>query len=131
VQVTDGHRMYARAPESDNLPLSMWSNRWSTMPVHVKGITELPKPDDRAFLDRMPGSSIPVIRQPFQPGDALPFWVNRTIGGQHHLYDIDLDPDERENRVGEGVEREMQELLRAALAEVEAPTEHLERLGLT
>jgi len=115
----------------DNLPLSMWSNRWSTMPVHVKGIAELPMPDERAFLDRMPGSSIPVIRQPFQQGDALPFWVNRAIGGQHHLYDIDLDPDEYENRVGEAVEREMQELLRTALADVEAPVEHLQRLGLS
>jgi len=131
VQVTDGKRMYARAPVGDNLPLSMWSNRWSTMPVHVKGIAELPMPDERAFLDRMPGSSIPVIRQPFQQGDALPFWVNRAIGGQHHLYDIDLDPDEHENREGEAAEREMQELLRTALADVEAPEEHLQRLGLS
>jgi hypothetical protein len=88
-------------------------------------------PDDRAFLDRMPGSTIPVIRQPFEPGDALPFWVNRTIAGQHHLYDIDLDPDEYENRVGEAVERQMIEMLRNALAELEAPPEHLERLGLS
>lgn len=131
VQVTDGRRKYARAPEVDNLPLSMWSNRWSTMPVHVRGIVELPPPDDRAFLDRMPGSTVPVIRQPFARGDAMPFWVSNAIVGQHHLYDIDLDPDERENRVGEPAERELQDLLRTALAELDAPAEQLERLGLT
>jgi hypothetical protein len=114
----------------DNRPLSMFSNRWSTMPTHVRGFTELPLPDERAWLDRMPGTAVPVIRQPFGAGDALPFWVGRGHSGQHHLYDIDLDPDERENRCGEAIEREMTELLRTALAELEAPTEHLARLGL-
>jgi hypothetical protein len=131
VQVTDGRRKYARAPEGDNLPLSMFSNRWSTMPVHVRDITELPPPDHRAWLDRMPGSQVPVIRQPFTAGDALPFWVGRGHSGQHHLYDVDIDPDERENRRGETVEREMIDLLRTALAELEAPVEHLARLGLS
>jgi arylsulfatase A-like enzyme len=131
VQVSDGRRKYARAPEGDNVPLSMWSNRWSTMPVHVQGIVELPPPDERAFLDRMPGSRIPVIRQPYQAGDALPFWVGRANSGQHHLYDIDVDPDEHENRIGESAEREMIDLLREALRDVEAPEEHLARLGLS
>ena len=101
------------------------------MPVHVRGIVELPPPDERAWLDRMPGSRVPVIRQPFAAGDALPFWVGRGHSGQHHLYDIDVDPDERENRRGESVEREMIDLLRTALAELEAPVEHLARLGLS
>jgi hypothetical protein len=79
----------------------------------------------------MPGSTVPVIRQPFARGDAMPFWVSNAIVGQHHLYDIDLDPDERENRVGEPAERELQDLLRTALAELDAPAEQLERLGLT
>lgn len=130
VQVTDGRWKYARAPEGDNLPLSMWSNRWSTMPVHVAGITELPLPDERAFLDRMPGSTVPVIRQPFAAGDALPFWVGGANSGQHHLYDIDVDPDEYENRRGEAHERSMIDLLRTALTELDAPTEQLFRLGL-
>ncbi|MEN9504620.1 MAG: hypothetical protein RI958_546, partial [Actinomycetota bacterium] len=130
VQVTDGRRKYARAPEGDNLPLSMWSNRWSTMPVHVAGVSELPMPDHRAVLDRMPGSTIPVIRQPFGPGDALPFWVGHSNRGQHHLYDVDNDPDERENRRGGQDEREMIDLVRTALVELDAPVEQLQRLGL-
>ena len=78
VQVTDGHRKYARAPSGDNLPLSMWSNRWSTMPVHVQGIAELPMPDERAFLDRMPGSSM--------PGDppAVPAGRRAAVLGEPH-----------------------------------------------
>ena len=131
VQVTDGTRKYARAPVAENLPLSMWSNRWSTMPTHVKGLVELPLPDERAVLDRMPGSAVPVIRQPFAAGDALPFWVSRGISRQHHLYDVAVDPDELENRVGESrMEAEMTDLLREALRAVDAPAEQLERLGL-
>ena len=130
VQVTDGRWKYARAPEGDGFPLSMWSNRWSTMPLHA--LPTLPRPDDRAVLDRMPGSTVPVIRQPFRAGDLLPFWAaSPRIVGRHHLFDLGVDPDEQENRAGEGVaERRMLELLRAALAEVDAPAEQLQRLGL-
>jgi arylsulfatase A-like enzyme len=131
VQVTDGRRKYARAPLPGNEPLSMWSNRWSTMPVHVRGYRELPPPDRRAWLDFMPGSDVPVIRQPFRAGDALPMWVSgATIAGQHHLYDIDNDPDEVENRLGHGDEAQMEDLLATALRAVDAPHEQLQRLGL-
>jgi len=130
VQITDGDRKYARSSAGDNFPLSMWSNRWSTMPVHISGYGDLPAPDDRAYLDRMPGSTVPVIRQPFQAGDMLPFWVGRHNSDDHHLYRLDIDPDEQENRAGDALEREMTEMLRSALEEVEAPTEQLERLGI-
>jgi arylsulfatase A-like enzyme len=130
VQVTDGRRKYARAPVGDNFPLSMWSNRWSTMPVHLSGFEGLPPPDGRACLDRMPGSDIPVIRQPYGPGDRLPFWAGTGHADQHHLYDVDLDPDEAENRVGERVEAELLDLLHTALDEVEAPADQYQRLGL-
>jgi hypothetical protein len=131
VQVTDGRRKYARAADGDNLPLSMWSNRWSTMPTHIAGFTELPPPDQRAWLDTMPGSQIPVIRQPYEAGDPTPFWAGgaRTVG-QHHLYDLTVDPDEAENRVGEAAEAEMIDLLRTALAAVDAPAEQFARLGI-
>ena len=66
-----------------------------------------------------------------KPGDALPFWVGRGLAGQHHLYDLDVDPEERENRAGESGERELLDLLRTALGEIDAPAEQLARLGLT
>ncbi|MEM7276199.1 MAG: sulfatase, partial [Actinomycetota bacterium] len=131
VQVTDGHRKYARAPAADGFPLSMWSNRWSTMPLPVRGLAGMPDPDGRAWLDTMPGSDIPVIRQPFESGDTLPYWVGGPrIAGNHHCYDLTVDPDEQENRADEPVAEELAELLREALRAVEAPDEQLVRLGL-
>jgi arylsulfatase A-like enzyme len=51
VHVIDGARKYARAPvNADNLPLSMWSNRWSTMPVHSMHDLKLPRPTATPFL---------------------------------------------------------------------------------
>ncbi len=131
VQITDGTSKYARAPAVDGFPLSMWSNRWSTMPLHVPGIEALPPPDDRAVLDRMPGSSIPVIRQPYAAGDRVPFWASGAKSvGQHHLYDLDVDPHEQENRAGERAEHELVDLLVTALRHVDAPADQFERLGL-
>jgi arylsulfatase A-like enzyme len=133
VQVTDGRRKYARAPVDDNFPLSMWSNRWSTMPPPggMDQFMPFPAPDRRATLDYMPGSDVPVIRQPFRAGDTLPFWAagGRAVG-QHHLYDLELDPAENENRTGERDEPLMAELLRTALLDLDAPGEQLVRLGV-
>jgi arylsulfatase A-like enzyme len=139
VHLLDGRLAYARAPVGANAPLSMWSNRWSTMPVH--GIDDeylLPRPDHRAFLDRMPGSPIPVMRQPFAAGDRLPFWAVARYDG-HLLYDLAEDPlEERSLAAPRGTptaslaprERELVERLRSALAEIEAPDDQLVRLGL-
>jgi arylsulfatase A-like enzyme len=134
VQVTDGRHKYARAPVGSNAPLSMWSNRWSTMPSQhgFESFMPFPPPDSRAWLDAMPGTDVPVIRQPLEAGDPVPFWAagSRHIG-EHHLYDLELDPSEAENRAGEQDESVMIELLRTALESVDAPDEHLVRLGLS
>ena len=89
----------------------------------------MPMPDARATLDFMPGSTIPVIRQPFREGDMLPFWA---YAKQYEtlLFVRDDDPDETANRVSDAVGREAEELLRTALREVGAPSEHFERLSL-
>jgi hypothetical protein len=108
----------------------MWSNRWSSMPVPIAGFESLPAPDQRAWLDTMPGSDVPVIRQPFESGDRLPLFANPAAVGDHHLYDLRVDPAEAENRMGEAAEGEMIELLRAALAAVDAPAEQFARLGV-
>jgi len=126
--IADGTK-YLRGPDGENTPLSMWSNRWSTMPVHGHPELRLPPPDDRAFLDRMPGSRIPVIRQPFAPGDFLPFWAYAQFDG-HHLYDLDADAGEDHDLAGTAREAEAVDRLRAALEEVEAPDDQFVRLGL-
>ena len=131
VHVTDGRRKYVRAPGDENRPLSMWSNRWSTMPIHAFPDIRLPPPDHRAVLDTMPGSDIPVIRQPFAVGDQVPYWAASRFTG-HHLWDVDDDPGEEHDLAGGGgpAERELVDLLRSALDEVEAPSDQYERLGL-
>ena len=131
VHVLDGERKYARGPVSDeNLPLSMWSNRWSTMPVHQMPSLKLPMPDKEAFLDFMPGSEIPVIRQRFRPGDLLPYWCVGQKSDWHCLYNLKNDPSEEENLLGSADEASMLDLLRTALSELEAPDEQLARLGI-
>ena len=61
----------------------------------------------------------------------LPLFASSPrIVGDHHLYDLDVDPDEAENRHGEDVERELVDLLVEALSGVGAPAEQFERLGL-
>jgi arylsulfatase A-like enzyme len=130
VHLIDDTLKYARAPEDVNLPLSMWSNRWSSMPVHhVKGYN-FPVPDDRAVLDRMPGSKIPVIRQPFREGDLLPYWAYGKFSG-NHLYNLHNDPVEDENLAGSRAENEAADKLRTVLLEHDAPDDQLKRLGMT
>jgi hypothetical protein len=130
VHVTDGHRKYARAPVSGNLPLAMWSNRWTTMPIPAFPDLRLPRPDRRARLDFMPGSDVPVIRQPFAAGDPLPYWAVSGRARDHLLFDLDEDPTEDHDLAGTRAEAGAEELLRAALAAVDAPAEQYERLGL-
>jgi len=129
VHLIDADAKYARAPAADNAPLSLWSNRWSTMPIHHMPEIHLPPPDHRAVLDRMPGAASPVIRQPFRSGDLLPFWAMGKFSG-NHLYKLRDDPAEEENLAGSAEEKRAAEKLRAALIEMEAPREHFERLAL-
>lgn len=129
VHMIDRRYKYARAPKAANAPLSMLSNRWSTMPTHfLNREQELPLPDERAYLDRMPGSRIPVLRQDWDAGDKLPFWAATRFSG-HHLYDLEEDPAEERNLAGSPREKESAERLREALREIEAPQSQLVRLG--
>ena len=130
VHLVDGDRKYARAPVGDNAPLTLWSNRWSTMPIPGRPDWRLPLPDDRAVLDRMPGSTVPVIRQTWDAGDPVPYWANGEFAG-NHLYQLTEDPTEERNLAGSRAENDAAEQLRAALLDIEAPTEQLVRLGLT
>jgi arylsulfatase A-like enzyme len=129
IHVIDDREKYARAPAGANAPLSVFSNRWSTMPIHRVPQLRMPLPDERAKLDRMPGSKVPVIRQPFGAGDRLPFWALGPFSG-NHLYDLADDPGEDRNLAGGAAEKRAAELLRHALVELEAPSDQLERLGL-
>jgi hypothetical protein len=78
----------------------------------------------------MPGSDVPVIRQPFAFADFLPFWAYGVEPDRNLLHDLDADPWQTENRAGDPLEKEAIDLLRAALDGVDAPAEQYERLGI-
>jgi arylsulfatase A-like enzyme len=130
VHVVDDERHYARAPVEGNRPLAMWSNRWSTMPLRPFPELRLPRPDRRATLDFLPGSEVPVIRQPFDADEAVPFWAMGSRRLAPVLYHLADDPWETENRAGGADEGDAADRLRVALEEIEAPPEQFARLDL-
>jgi arylsulfatase A-like enzyme len=131
VHLIDGRMKLARAPVGPNAPLPMLSNRWSTMPTHfLKREQELPLPDARAVLSRMPGSDVPVLHQTFEDGDKVPFWAWASFSGDH-CYDLAADPEETNNLAGSEAAAAMTSRLAEALAAVEAPAEQYRRLGLS
>ncbi len=127
VVVTDGTLKYVRAPVETNRPLEVYSNRWSTMPVHAFPELRMPRPDRRSDIAFMPGSTVPVLRQPVADGD---FWPLSAGFSGHHLFDLADDPDEGHNLSGTDREAHAVELLRAALDEVDVPAAQLDRLAL-
>jgi arylsulfatase A-like enzyme len=130
VHYIDRDHKYVRAPVGTNMPLSMWSNRWSTMPVTGIAGLRLSPPDRRARIDFMPGSDVPVLRQPFVEGDLLPFWARGSEFTGHHLWNVSEDPGELEDLAGSALEREYEDKLRSALQQVDAPDDQAVRLGL-
>ena len=108
----------------------MWSNRWSSITPYNSDVARLPNPDRRAFLDYMPATDCPVIRQPYDVSDRTSMFAAARQNRESLLYDVTNDPDERENRAGEPIERQLEEMLRAALIELDAPDDQLKRLTL-
>ena len=132
VNVIDSAGKYIRGAEGPVGDISIWSNRWSTMPMHIFPNAGLPRPDGRAWLDRMPGSEIPVIRQPLsgqELSNRAVLLAGRGSGDKSYLFDY-ADEQETENLVDSERTHHYEELLRHALEEVEAPDEQFVRLGL-
>jgi hypothetical protein len=96
----------------------------------------LPRPDQRAYLDAMPGSAIPVIRQPFMQGDFLPFWAYGGLKNENLMFDRNADPGELNNlsavhgEVQSDIEVNLERHLAEALQAINAPDDLLQRLGL-
>jgi arylsulfatase A-like enzyme len=130
VQMVSGSMKYVRAPRDGNRPLSMWSNRWSTMPIHAFPNVRLPRPDRRATLEYMPGSDVPVIRQPFGIGDPVPYWAQTSGDDPDLVFDVVDDPAETHDITDVHVGRRLAAELRDELAAIGAPDDQLARLGL-
>ena len=78
----------------------------------------------------MPGSDVPVIRQPFVAGDALPFWAASRFTG-NHLWDVDDDPGETHDLAGDrGASARPSTASAPPLDEVDAPDDQFARLGV-
>ena len=77
----------------------------------------------------MPGSSIPVLRQPFEAGDPLPYWALTRFTG-NHLWAVDDDPGEERDLAGTPAEKTAADALADALRDIDAPSDQLVRLGL-
>lgn len=131
VLVTERYK-YVRGPAGANAPLSMLSNRWSTMPTHgaLDPREALPLPDQRAYLDRMPGSATPVIHQTWDVGDRLPYWALYRSSG-NYVFDLETDPGEDDNLAGGPPETELADRLQAELIALEAPATQFQRLGFS
>jgi arylsulfatase A-like enzyme len=132
VHVADATRTFAKSPTPENRPLSMFSNRWSTMPIRAFPNVRLPRPDKRAWLDHVPGTEVPVLRQPFDPSDHLPYWAGGDFSGDV-LYDrLEADATGQVRNIADTpAARDMTDLLVEALRAVEAPDEQFARLALT
>ncbi len=132
VGITDGRCRYLRGATGagGRWPLSVWSNRWSTMPIPQFPDVRLPRPDRRATLEVMPGTGVPVLRQPFEPGDPLPFWAAGGPPEGSFLFDTGIDPGEDENRVNGRDEATMLDALAGELRRIGAPADMLERAGV-
>ena len=92
VQITDGHHKYVHAPVAENRPLSMWSNRWSSITPYNSEVARLPNPDRHAFLDYMPATDCPVIRQPYDIGDRTSMFAVARQNSETLVYDLANDP---------------------------------------
>jgi hypothetical protein len=99
------------------------------MPVSGVPDMRLPPPDKRARLDFMPGSTVPVIRQPFMEGDPMPYWSWGDFVGDQ-LFDLIEDPDEEHNLATGPLAKDGADLLQTALSEMDAPDDQFVRLGL-
>jgi arylsulfatase A-like enzyme len=130
VTYVDRDVRFSRAPVASNRPLSMFSSRWSTMPVHALPDLRMPRPNRRAFLDAMPGSDVPIIRQPFAVDDPVPFWAIHPGAMGDQLFDRLEDPHESVNRSEQPRVDDSIDRLREALVSVSAPNEHLARPGI-
>ena len=100
------------------------------MPIASMPDFKMPMPDSRAVLDYMPGSTVPVIRQPFREGDMLPFW-GYAKQYETMMFHRGEDPDETVNRIDDSIAKDAEELLRVALHQADPGVDRKRRRHCT
>lgn len=125
VNYTDGRHTYLRRPQAPgNVPLEMYSLRWSMAPW-----CELPDLTGRLELGPfMPQTDMPVGRLPFRPHErrANP----DKIVESPLLFDVRDDESQEHDLAGTAIETTCENKLREALHEIQAPPSQFQGLGL-
>ena len=100
------------------------------MPIRIPGY-RMPRPDQRAWLDRAPGT-----RRARDPSALRPERRPALLGRRRFAGDLLYDRDEADatgevrNQAGGPSDKEMTDLLVEAMRSIDAPAEQLIRLGL-
>jgi len=122
VNITDGRFSYLRVPRENDAPLYIYSNRWE----FERFRDEKPLNSALEMGEFMCGVDMPVGRMPLARESAE---ASQTET-QDMLFDTETDPGQENNLVGTADEKRMEELLRAAMLDINAPPEQLARFGL-
>lgn len=128
VQYNDGKYSYLRAPNRENSPLYVYSQRWSTAPWW-----ELPPLDNKAEAGRwLPWTDIILFRRSINLDELTRLHgnLNLILEGNSMLFNIEEDEEQKYPVKDETIEREYIKKLHDALIYWQAPNEQLERLGL-
>lgn len=132
INYTDGRYTYFKAPETDEIPYYVYSNRWNfgirgnnQGMLLACGEIDLSKIESGDFMS---GVNMPVGRAPIVGN--TPF-EERSYESYDHLYDLKEDPDQENNLIREGIEPEMVENLKKEMSKINAPDEQFKRYGLS
>ena len=119
-------------PRATSSRLSMWSNRWSTMPIHITGIEACRHPIRGRGSTRCPAARSRSSASRTRPATRCRSGPAPADGSATITSTTSTSiPTSRRTAVGESaVETEMIDLLRTALDDVDAPDEQAQRLGL-
>ncbi len=132
VHVIDGHRKYARSRRSRATSRCRCGRTAGRRcPSTRSPSCACPAPTAERGSTFMPGSDVPVIRQPFAVGDtaAVLGGAGGSTGSTCSTTSTTI-PTRPGTWPAPRVEAELEEMLRHALGEVEAPRDQYERLGL-
>lgn len=118
--VTDGKKVYMKANVSeDNICFE-----YTLMPTNIRGFFSKEQLENAKLVDGMSFTNgIPVLKIPTQS-------FYQVFKQKDRLYDLEIDPDQKENIVDVEMIKEWNSKLLETLKEVEAPTEEAIRLGL-
>lgn len=130
VNLTDGRFAYMRYPEGAGAEVQL--NHYTLMPVHMRSFFE---PSELAGA-QLAGpfaytKGMPVLKLPLV-ADAAANMIHRypLLDARTALYDLAADPAQRAPVDAPAEAARLAALMRAAMAEQEAPPEAFERLGL-